>query len=928
MGEVAAQIPTSFGHELRACRRCSLVKTYDQIRDSGCENRHFFKIDEDPERIVDVTTLNFNGSSPTTATEELYYSLSLLLAFPDSSIGETFSHLISAVMATLEKDLMFLILQFLDEKKHKETVHRLESESACYFNMLYFEELVAQGKWDEMEKYLSGFTKIEDNKQSMNIFFEIRKHKYLEALDKRDHAKALDIFFKDLKVFELETYNKDLFKEMSLLLTMDDLRANPKLSTYGDTTSGRGQLFRGLEKLIKANPLLRDKLQFPVLETSRLRTLIGQSLNWQHHLCKNAMPNPDIETLFVDHTCDQPITIFRPVPRATIPPSLLEWISNPAAILMGPQIPSGHMENQTADSNNPLKRSRPSGTSQERELGFSVLGDISPVPYSGQPHGRNIISLDEFPKVVVTTLAQGSRVTSMDFHPIQQILLLVGTIGGDVFLWDVGARQMISEKGFEVWKLDACSKELQASFNDDERASVNHVAWSPDGSLIGVAYSKNIVHIYSFDGGNDIRNHLEIEAHTGSVNHLAFSYPNEQLSVVTCGNDRLIKVWDAFTGAKRLTFEGHEAPVLSVCPDQKKNIQVILSTATDGEIKGWFYDDVGASVTYDAPGHSSTRMAFSSDRARLFSCGTNKEGESFLVEWKDGKGSIKRTYQGLGQRAVGIVQFDTTKNRFLAAGDESTIKIWDMNNTNLLTTIHADGGLPASPCVRFNKEGTLLAVSTSNHGVRILATDDGLKFLKTAENRTLATKVPGGGGGGGGFGSSSADAGITMADQSTSFAAMKKNEVRPLADGKPRTSNVSGEGYTKWKVTEITEPSQCYFLRLPDNVTDTKVSRLIYTNSGSGVLALASNAEHKLWKWQNSDPNLAGKATANTLPVLWKPKSGITMINETSDKNPEEAIPCLALLKDSYLVSASGGGISVFNMVTFKTAKTYMYPPF
>ena len=42
------------------------------------------------------------------------------------------------------------------------------------------------------------------------------------------------------------------------------------------------------------------------------------------------------------------------------------------------------------------------------------------------------------------------------------------------------------------------------------------------------------------------------------------------------------------------------------------------------------------------------------------------------------------------------------------------------------------------------------------------------------------------------------------------------------------------------------------------------------------------------------------------------------MINETSDKNPEEAIPCLALLKDSYLVSASGGGISVFNMVTFK----------
>ncbi|WZY80229.1 hypothetical protein YC2023_026613 [Brassica napus] len=747
MGEVASQIPASFGHELRARLRCRLVKTYDQIMDSGCENRHFFKIEEVPELIVDVTTLNFNGSSPTTATEEenktnsLYYSLPLLLAFPDSSIGETFSHL---------------------------NLRRLESESGCYFNMRYFEELVAQGKWDEMEKYLFGFTKIGDNQQSMMIFFEIRKHKYLEALDKRDHAKALDILRKDLKVFELETYNKDLFKEMSLLLTMDDFRANPKISTYGDTTSERGNLFRGLEKLIVANPLLRDKLQFPVLGTSRLRTLIGQSLKWQHHLCKNPMPNPDIDTLFVDHTCDQPIAV----------------------------------------------------------------GNISPVPYSGQPHGRNTISLDEFPKVVVTTLAQGSPVTSMDFHPFQQILLLVGTIGGDVFLWDVVARQMISEKGFEVWKLYACSDELQ----------------------------------------------------------------------------------------------GHEAPVLSVCPDQKKIIQVILSTATDGKIKGWSYDDVGASVTYDAPGHSSTRMAFSSDRARLFSCGTNKEGESFLVEWKDGKGSIKRTYQGLGQRAVGIVQFDTTKNRFLAAGDESTIKIWDMNNTNLLKTIHADGGLPASPCVRFNKEGTLLAVSTSNHGVRILATDDGLKFLKTAENRTLVTKVPGGGGGG--FGSSSANAGITMADQSTSFAAMKKNEVRTLPLGKPRTSNVSNEGSTTWKVTEITEPSQCYSLILPDKVTDTKVSRLIYTNSGSGVLALASNAEHKLWKWQKSDPNLDGKATTNAHPVLWRPNSGIIMINKTSDTNPEEAIPCLALSKnDSYLVSASGREISLFKMATFETAATYMSPP-
>lgn len=61
---------------------------------------------------------------------------------------------------------------------------RLEQESGFFFNMKYFEEKVIGGEWDEVEKYLSGFTKVDDNRYSMKIFFEIRKQKYLEALDK------------------------------------------------------------------------------------------------------------------------------------------------------------------------------------------------------------------------------------------------------------------------------------------------------------------------------------------------------------------------------------------------------------------------------------------------------------------------------------------------------------------------------------------------------------------------------------------------------------------------------------------------------------------------------------------------------------------------------------------------------------------------
>lgn len=50
--------------------------------------------------------------------------------------------------------------------------------------MKYFEEKVQAGEWEEVEKYLAGFTKVDDNRYSMKIFFEIRKQKYLEALDR------------------------------------------------------------------------------------------------------------------------------------------------------------------------------------------------------------------------------------------------------------------------------------------------------------------------------------------------------------------------------------------------------------------------------------------------------------------------------------------------------------------------------------------------------------------------------------------------------------------------------------------------------------------------------------------------------------------------------------------------------------------------
>jgi hypothetical protein len=55
-----AEIPNSF-RELRACMTCSLVKTYTQFYESGCDNCIFLQMADNRSRVAECTSAYFEG---------------------------------------------------------------------------------------------------------------------------------------------------------------------------------------------------------------------------------------------------------------------------------------------------------------------------------------------------------------------------------------------------------------------------------------------------------------------------------------------------------------------------------------------------------------------------------------------------------------------------------------------------------------------------------------------------------------------------------------------------------------------------------------------------------------------------------------------------------------------------------------------------
>ncbi|WVZ96512.1 hypothetical protein U9M48_042142 [Paspalum notatum var. saurae] len=153
------------------------------------------------------------------------------------------------------------------------------------------------------------------------------------------------------------------------------------------------------------------------------------------------------------------------------------------------------------------------------------------------------------------------------------------------------------------------------------------------------------------------------------------------------------------------------------------------------------------------------------------------------------------------------------------------------------------------------------------------------------------------------------------------FVVSPYQEVCIYMSRNPRLVNIAWK-----KFANIVSSGHIRAQRMPDQeASSNKVIRLLYIQIKGKDFYLLAPMLFIIY-------GNGGPCTTSVPPHLWQAEDGILMENDIANDNPEEATSCIALSRDDhYLISASGGRISVFNMRTFHSfphsSKTTFMPP-
>jgi WD40 repeat protein len=236
------------------------------------------------------------------------------------------------------------------------------------------------------------------------------------------------------------------------------------------------------------------------------------------------------------------------------------------------------------------------------------------------------------------------------------------------------------------------------------------LAFSPDGKSLVTGGDKSLV-IWNYEGG-DCTTPRELS--TDTVRCLAFS-PDGRTLALGCDNGS-VRLLEMPGGRERAVLEAHIDVVrsLSFSPDGRR----LVSTGQDRLVMLWDAEKgVGVRpLGANTPGHNPVRFAAFSPDGSYVAVGEVAGNPEDILLLDVGTGELISRLTGL-TAGINALTFSPDGRILAAAGVDSCIKLWNMVDSKVPTTVRDDVGFVKS--LAFSRDGAWLAFAGSDDTVKI-----------------------------------------------------------------------------------------------------------------------------------------------------------------------------------------------------------------
>jgi len=238
------------------------------------------------------------------------------------------------------------------------------------------------------------------------------------------------------------------------------------------------------------------------------------------------------------------------------------------------------------------------------------------------------------------------------------------------------------------------------------------VALSSDGQFALSGGWDRTMRLWDLNTGVTVRT---FQGHTKDVFSVAFSGDNRQ--IVSGSRDKSIKLWNTLAECKfTISEDTHTDWVSSVVFSPSAKMPLIVSAGWDKLVKVWNLTD--CKLRTNLVGHSGVVyvVCVSPDGSLCASGG--KDGTAMLWDVNDGK----HLYSLDAGSTINAMSF-SPKNYWLVAATDTSIKVWDLENKNVLdelaSTNPPKSGIPWCVSLSWSSDGNQLFAGSTDGNIYV-----------------------------------------------------------------------------------------------------------------------------------------------------------------------------------------------------------------